>query len=536
MTDDLLLTLPIVVPLSAATVTLLLRRWRVVVRAVTLTVALSVVAVGVWLLTATSDGQAVATHLAGVTPPFAITLVADTFSALLVTVTGVVLVATMWFAIRGDHDLHPFFHPLVGVLVTGICGAFLTADLFNLFVMFEIMLMASYVLVGLDGRAVALRAGATYVAVNLLGSTLLLAGVGLTYAVAGTVNIAELGTLGGTTTTRLAVPGAFMLVAFATKGGLVPVHGWLPVAYATTSPAVAALFSGLLTKVGIYALYRVYSGVFAGDPQLRTGVLVAAGLTMAGGVVAALGQDGLRRILSFHVTSQVGYMLMGLGLFGPLGLAGGVFYIIHHIVVKTALFIGAGAVETERGTDDLDRLGGIVREHPVLAAGFGVAALSLAGVPPFSGFPAKLTLLQAALADGRFVIAATSLLVSLLTLTSMGKIWNGAFWGERPVAPRPTPPLADRGRVPIVAGGAPDEPGPVGIAASGADGPRQPEPQPASAASRRSRPPVGGLVLLAVITVALGLGADVLFDLARSAAEGLIDPTAYRDAVLGGSS
>lgn len=506
-----LLALPIALPLAAAAACVF-SRGTLVRRALGFGATGAVLAYGLALVAATSGGQVLAAQMGGWPPGIAIALAGDLFSALMLVVAALMVLVCTAFAVSRGEDSHPFFHPLVLVLAAGMAGAFLTADLFNLFVFFEVMLIASYVLLTLSGSKDQVRAGAVYVTTNLLASTVLVGGVALAYGVAGTVNMAGLAQMAGTSG-GLAVAGGLLLVAFGVKASLVPLHGWLPRAYPAAPPAVAALFSGLLTKVGVYALYRVYAVVFGGDPAFRGLLLAIAAAAMLLGVLGAVGREGMREILSFHITSQVGYMIMGLGLFGPLGLAGGIFYILHHIVVKTSLFLSAGAVETLEGTGQLNLLGGTARRRPVLAGAFALAAFSLAGLPPLSGFFAKLALVRAAFEEGGFWVAALSIGVSFLTLLSMVKIWNGVFWGERQDAPR----AREEARVPLpVSGGA------VGLEAT---------PPPAGDPGRPGV--VAPAVVLALVSAAVGVWAEGLFTLAARAAAGLVDPSAYVGAVLG---
>ncbi len=497
------LVLPVAVPLACAAAAALARDRLAVQRALAFGAAATVFGYAVALVFATSDGRVLVAQVGGWPPGIAIPLVADLFSALMLVVGALMVLVVSAFAVaRGDAE-HRLFHPLVLVLMVGIAGAFLTADLFNLFVFFEVMLIASYVLATLGGSRRQLRGGMVYVATNLFASTLLVAGVAVAYGTAGTVNLAGLGR--AATSPGLEIAGALLLVAFAIKASLVPLHGWLPRAYPVASPAVAALFSGLLTKVGVYALYRVYSVVFAGEGRFRTLLLVVASVTMLVGVLGAVGRETIREILSFHIVSQVGYMIMGLGLFGSLGLAGGIFYVLHHIVVKTSLFLAAGVVETDTGTGVLDRLGGMAQRRPVAAAGFIVAALSLAGLPPLSGFFAKLALVRASFEGAEYGVAAVAIVVSLLTLTSMLKIWNAVWWGERV-----TPAAAEE----TVSGHEP-----VGAEA---DPP----------AARRFALVAPG-VFLALVSVGIGLGAHGLMELTSTAGEVLGDAGRYIEAVLG---
>ncbi len=502
-----IIVLPVALPLLAAALTVAVRNRRFQ-RIVSFSTMAAVLLIAGLLVQATAGGRVLATQVGDWQPPFAIPFAVDALAALMLTVASLMVLVCTAFASARREDDQPLYHTLVLVLHAGLGGAFLTADLFNLFVFFEVMLISSYVLLVLGGSRDQIRGGAVYVLTNLLGSTILLIGVALLYGETGTVNMAEL-SLRIRDTGTAAVAGGLMLVAFSVKAALVPVHGWLPRSYPDASPAVSAMFSGLLTKVGLYALYRVYATVFGGDPRLRTVLVVLASVTMVVGVLGALGRNGMREILSFHVVSQVGYILMGLAIFGPLGLAAGIFYMLHHVVVKTSLFLGAGAVETFRGTGQLGRVSGLARSHPVLAAAFVVSALSLAGLPPLSGFFGKLLLIDAAFEAGRYGIGAVAVVVSFFTLMSMLKVWNGVFWNTPPPDPSPV----SSGALRPVAGGAveqiPDRRGWWTAAV------------------------VAPAVVLAVTSILLGLGAQGLAALADTAAQGLVDPSTYVREVLG---
>lgn len=501
------LTLPVALPLAAAAVAVLARRRLGLQRVVSAGASLVVLACAVGLVWATRDGEVLAAGMGGWPARFRITLVADPFAALMLTVTALMVTVCVLFAAARRDDERPYFHPLAQVLFTGACGAYLTADIFDLFVFIEVALIASYVLLTMGGTVAGLRAGAVYVTTNLLASTAFVAGVALLYGTAGTVNFAELAGR-ARDSEEIAVAATFILAALAVKAGLVPMHGWLPRSYPAASPAVTALFSGLLTKMGVYAMFRLYCTVFEGDAALRTPLLVAASLTMLLGVLGAVGRERMRDILSFHMVSQVGYLVMALGIAGVAGLSAGIFFMLQYIVVKTSLLLCAGAVEAFEGTGTLKELGALAGRRPVLAAAFGVAALSLAGVPPLSGFFAKLALLQAAFGSEDYAVAGVAIGVSFLTLFSMVKIWNGVFWGERPVTAAGT-----------VSG----------------TGPTAGEAGPATAmppTRRRAAALVAPAAALAAISIAFGLGAELLWSLSEQAAVLLADPAAYIEAVL----
>mgnify|MGYP005851348439 CR=1 FL=1 len=309
----------------------------------------------------------------------------------MLSVTAVTALCVLVYAIgwlRGVDQVE-FFFPLYLVLLAGVNGAFLTGDIFNLFVCFEVLLVASFGMLVLGGKHVQLEGALKYLAISQVASALLLVGAGLLYGTTGTLNMADL-------SVRLALPAVapyaqvaalLLLVAFGTKAAIFPLHFWLPASYHTPPTPVSAIFGGLLTKVGVYALYRSYSLLFAQQwPGQRTLLFVLAACTMVVGVLGAVAQRNIKRLLSFHVISQIGYLILALALATPLAMAAGVYFMLHIILVKTALFLVAGLIERQTGTVDLYACGGLLTGKPLLAGLFLVNALSLAGTPPLSGF------------------------------------------------------------------------------------------------------------------------------------------------------
>ena len=378
-------------------------------------------------------------HIGGWSPDIGIVLVADLFAALVLVVATTTILLVEIFAIgqrRTTAGADPkVAGPMLGVLTSGVCLSILTGDLFTLFVAFELILVSSYVLLTHQARREQVRAGMTYVVINLLASTLFQFGIAYVYASTGTVNLALLAERipeldNGV---RLGI-GAWFLVVFGIKAAMFPLFSWLPDSYPTAPTTITAVFAGLLTKIGVYTLIRF--NTLMGMDDLGGVILVASGLTMVIGVAGALAQDDVKRILSFHVVSQIGYMLMGLGLFSIAGIAGAVLFIVHHIPVKTVLFLVGGLVQHDQGTSALDRIGGIASRKPFMALLFAIPALSLGGIPPFSGFVAKLALVDAGISGAEYAIVATALFVGLFTLLSMTKIWIGVFW-RTPTVPEP---------------------------------------------------------------------------------------------------
>ena len=507
-------------PLLVAAVTVL-ARGRTVQRVLATATHVAVLAFGVVALVTTADGSVVAEQVAGWPGGVAIPFAVDTLSALMVTVGALLVLVSSAFAMGTHDDDDRYFHPLVLVMSGGVYGAFVTADLFNLFVMIEVALIPSYVLLTRSGRAPQLAAGRIYLAVNLLVSTILLIGVALVYGSAGTVNLGELAGL-AQESTSVALAGGVVLLALGAKAALVPAHTWLPRSYPFSSVAVTALMSGLLTKIGVYGIFRVYAVVYGGDEALRTPWLVILLATMVVGVLGALGESTMRSILSLHMTSQVGYILLPIAFFGELGLTAGIFYLIHHIIVKASLFLSCGTVEHDAGTGRLSRLGGTARREPWLALIFIGAALSLVGIPPFSGFVAKLTLVRSAVLEGQMLAAGFVVAVSLFTLLSMLKIWNGAFWGADP---EPGPDALPRRYASATLPDVTDPSAETLRPASHATATRRPDRIP-----RRLLAPAAVLTLA---SLSIGLGAQVLLGLAGTAAAGLVDPSAYVTAVTG---
>jgi multicomponent Na+:H+ antiporter subunit D len=458
------LAAPVVIPLLCAAIGLLfatrVHRTQLQIQRILVVVGVAanlVIALGLLAVTV-GYGQRIVLYLGLWEAPFGITLVADGLSAIMLTLTGLLMAATVSFALGTlDEREGMNFHPLLLFLLMGVNGAFLAGDLFNLYVFFEVLLMASFVLLTLGGRPAQINGGTRYVVLNLLASVLFLTTAGITYGSLGTLNLAQLADrMAAAPTSLQVVLAGMLLVAYGSKAGLFPLFFWLPASYHTPHPAVTAIFGGLLTKVGIYALFRIYPLLFADFLTVwQPFILAIAGFTMLVGVFGAMAVGTIRRVLSFHVISQVGYMVMGLGLAvtgnelaAGFGMAAGIFYIVHHMIVKTALLMAGGAAELEIGTGQLEpgHLGGLVKKWPALAATFFLAAFSLAGIPPSSGFISKLGLLQIALDNGAWIIAAVSLVVSVLTLMSMVRLWQKGFAGPMlaPVVPAVTPDMGPR--------------------------------------------------------------------------------------------
>jgi multicomponent Na+:H+ antiporter subunit D len=430
---------PFVAPLLGAALSILVGRSRVAQRVIGVTVLTGVAVVSVVLLVEVDRNGPIVAQAGGWPAPMGITLVADRFSAIMLVVASLMLLTVLVYAIGepGAERNHVGFQSVYLVLAAGVALSFLTGDLFNLFVAFEMMLTASYVLLTLGGRREQVRSGMTYVVISLVASTLFVTALALLHSATGTVNMADLSQRIGELPVGLRDSFAVLLVVvFGIKAALFPLFFWLPDSYPTAPSPISAVFAGLLTKVGIYAIIRTQTLFFPEDSRPAGLLLALAAATMVIGVLGALAQDDFKRILSFDIVSQVGYMVMGLAFFTVAGLAAAVYYIVQHIVVKTTLFLTGGLIEHASGSRRFTRIGNLVKTTPLLAVMFLLPALSLAGVPPLSGFVAKLGLVDAGIASREYTVVAVGLLVSLLTLFLMIRIWGGVFWSpaEDPAA------------------------------------------------------------------------------------------------------
>ena len=528
-----LLPMAIIVPLTGAGLTLVASRRPRIQRLLSVaTLAVQLVVELVMLLVVARTGPMVM-HVGGWTAPFGITLVADRLASIMLVVSSIVSLVVLVYAISegmADESETPdtpvsIFHPTFLILVTGVSNAFVAGDLFNLFVSFEILLTASYVLLTVGGTRERLRAGAPYIVVSLLSSLIFLAAIAMFYAATGTVNLADLSVkLGDLPPGIVAALQALLLVAFGVKAAVFPMSAWLPDSYPSAPAPVTAVFAGLLTKVGIYAIIRVQTLLFP-PGSYSTLLMIAALLTMLVGILGAVSASGIKRMLSFTLVSHIGYMLFGIALGSQAGMGAAIYYVVHHILVQTALFLGVGLIERVAGTTVLARLGGLAAASPILAVLFFIPAMNLAGVPPLSGFLGKVGLFEAGIADGRvlaIILVAGGALTSLLTLYAMVRVWGRAFW--RPV-PEVTALDGDAGALETESGRSL----PVRRRA-------QREAQRRATGARAARLPIG-MVGATTAVVAVGLmltvGAGPIYQLADEAAANILDRSQYIDAVLG---
>lgn len=496
-----LLVAPIFIPLATACLVFLTsadrltRGWISVLGAITLTMA------SIFLLATVLRHGPIAADMGNWPAPFGITLVADLMSAVMVVTTGLAGLAVSIYALadvdyeRAAGGFDSFFQ----MLLAGVAGAFLTGDLFNLYVWFEVMLIASFALMTLGGDRRQLDGAVKYVAINLISTVLLLTAIGLLYGLAGTLNMADLhGKLAELEHQGLlGVVAVFFLIAFGIKAAVFPLFFWLPASYHTPPIAVSAVFAGLMTKIGVYALVRSFTLIFPlGIGMIVEILLIVALITMIVGVLGAMAQTDIRRILSFHVIASIGFLLLGIALGSPVAVTASVFYMVHAMLLQTQLFMTIGIIGREAGSFELDRLGGLYKRRPGLAMIYLLGALALIGIPPLSGFWAKVMMIETGLALGAVTAVTVVIVYSLLTFVPLIRIWSSAFWA-------PTPSTGSGSN--LVLDIRPSE-------------------------HRLLLLPAAGL---AAVILTIGLMPELLLRIADGAAAGILEPDAYLQAVLG---
>lgn len=425
-------------------------------------------------------------------PPFGILFVADSFAMLLVLTANIVSLVCVLYAIPtiGKRREQLYFYVFVCFLIAGVNGSFLTGDLFNLFVTFEVMLLASYALITLGGTKVQLKESIKYIAINVVSSSFFLIGIAYLYGTLGTLNmahlserIAEVGQ-----TPILTVISILFLLVFSIKSGLL-LFQWLPGSYSTPPTAIAALFGALLTKVGIYALFRTFTLLFYHEQQITHTIIgIMAGITLIAGCLGAIAYSNIRQIVTYNLIITVGFVLVGLALMNETAMEGATFYLVHDMIGKSLLFLLAGTVIHLTKTERLDEMSGLIRNYPSLGWMFFIVVLSLTGIPPLSGFLGKMLLGQAAIATGSYVLLFVSFLSGMVILYSLLRIFMSCFWGETIISEEEETPLGK------------------------------------------------GLIfpsaILVVLTFALGLGAEAIAPFIQDAAATLMDPQIYIDAIL----
>jgi len=506
----------VLIPFLAGILTTLIRGWVAAQRAVGALSLLATFGLAIGYLVESYPATPLVSQLGGWEAPFGIAIVFDTLSGLMIAAVTLVAFACFLasFSTMRPQVERDWFHPLFHLLLMGLNYAFLTGDLFNLFVAFEIVLLASYALLCLGGSREQLSQAYKYVMLNLIGSTFFVLGAGLVYGMAGTLNFADLAMFAA----EAQLPGGeplppafyavsmLLLFVFALKSAVFPLWFWLPDTYHTCSISIVALFGGVLTKLGIYALIRIYPMVFAAHSLgERSAVVVAlslgAGLTLVLAALGALGMGRLRRVLALVLVSSIGYQIFGVAMMTPDALGAAVFYAVQSMLVIAALFLCCGIIEAHADTDEIAKVSGLLKRAPWLGVLMFLAGLSLVGLPPFSGFFPKLALVLEGFVleeRGFWILSMVALVTGFLTLIVFAKVWGLMFWSP-------------------ARGWSASEPG----EAAG--------PFPL----RSLVPAYAGVTILVVASLAAGFAAEGLNRLALAATEELTAPRTYVAAVLG---
>ncbi|MDN3689095.1 proton-conducting transporter transmembrane domain-containing protein [Cyclobacterium jeungdonense] len=434
--------------------------------------------------------------------PFGITFVADTLSALLVLLTAISGLAVSVFSVGSVRNARIRFgyFPILHLLIMGLSGAFLTGDIFNLYVWFEIIIISSFVLITIGGEKAQLEGAIKYVAMNLLASVVFLTAIAILYGLTGSLNMADLSLQVAKVENRglVNVTAILFLVGFGIKSAVFPLYFWLPASYHTPPPAISAIFGGLLTKVGVYAMLRVFTLIFIPDTFLTAVITIMAMLTIFSGAVGALMQNNIRKVFSYLIICHIGFMLAGLGVYSTLALAGAVFYLVHDIVVKTNLFMISGLIFKFKGTYSMRLLGGFYKEQPLISLLIAISLFSLVGIPPLSGFWGKLLIIQGALDSANILLIGFIVLGSFLTLFIIARLWSEVFWKDPQELPKKEHIKYFNELKPL-----------------------------------KKQAMLASVVFLSILSLGIGFGAEWVMRMAMHIAENLMDPSAYIQAVLG---
>ena len=433
-----LLVMPLLLPLCTAVALIFLKDRIVWQRFVGAIGALANIAVACLIVVQVREKGIQTLDMGGWAPPYGIVFVADMLAALLVLTTAVIGFVCLLFSFRsvGESRERNYFHPVFQFLLVGVYGSFLTGDIFNLFVCFEVMLISSYALIVLGGTKRQLRETLKYILINILSSTLFVAAVAYLYASVGTLNMAHLAERvaesgqGGI----LNVIAVMFLLVFSLKAGLF-LFFWLPGSYAAPPTAVRAVFAALLTKVGLYAIIRTFTLIFYHEPAISHSLIGwMAGATMILGSIGAIAYRDVSRVLNYNIVIAVGFIGFGVSVATEEALGGVAFYLMHDMVAKALLFLLGGMIAAAAGTEKLKEMGGLIGRYPLLGWMFFATALALVGVPPLSGFAGKAMILRSGFSEGAYALSAIGLASSFVVLYSLMNVFRHAFWGKTPAA------------------------------------------------------------------------------------------------------
>jgi len=527
--SDWLIVLPVMLPLLMGVIGIMMRAYPVLTARLTIAALAGTALATAALLSRVMVEGPIAMTMGQWLPPYGISLVVDPLGGLLALLASVTGVLVAIYALS-DVDLaarRAGFYSMLGWLIAGVNGAFLTGDIFNLYVWFEVFVIASFGLIVLGGEKLQLDGAVKYCVLNLIATTIFLIAVALLYGTLGTLNMADLsGKLAAypADDPQMLTIGLLFFVGFGMKAAAVPLHIWLPASYHTPKPVVSALFAALLTKVGVYAVLRTYTIIMpaSNESVLFEVIYVVAIATIVIGLLGALAESNLRRMVGFLLISGVGVMLLGLGLDTRLSLAATIFYTVHSVVAMAGLYMLAGLVERRTGMTSLHQLSGMYTGAPVLAVLFFVLGFAAAGLPPLSGFWPKVLLIEASLNEQQYIAVAALIVNGLLSMMVVGRAWALMFWRPAVTAGmiREEETLQRREEV---------APAPKAAALSAAPTPREAEPTPGHNPPALLLP----VIVTAAVAVAIGVWPAPLLDLSDMAAGNLLDPSAYIQAVFG---
>ncbi len=508
-----LIIVPVILPLLAAVIGVMLRSHPRTIASLAVLTTFVLLGASAALLHQVMTFGPFAMTMGQWLPPFGISLVADHLSAVLVVSTAFAGLAIMLYATAdvGTAEVRAGFYSLVFGIIAGVNGAFMTGDIFNLYVWFEVFLISSFGLIVLGGDRLQLDGALKYCVLNLVATTMFLIAVALLYGATGTLNIADLSMkLAGAPGNDdvMLIIGLLFLLGFGMKAAAFPTHFWLPASYHTPRPIVSALFAGLLTKVGVYALLRTFTTLMpdAGASIFFDIIMALAIGTIVVGLFGALSESNVRRMLGYLLIAGIGVMLVGLALRSQLALSATVFYMVHSIITLVGLYLLSGIIERRRAGSLLHDLGGFYTSAPVLAGCFLLLGFSAAGIPPLSGFWPKVFLIQDALQAGAVIAVIALIFNGVLSLIIIGRAWSLLFWRPDPLKVGRAAPLSAAPNDEA----AEDGPVPTGDTAL-----------------------IWPVVMLSLATLALGVWPEPLMTMADMAAVGLLDPAAYIRAVFG---
>lgn len=435
--NDSTIILPIVAHLLVGV--LLIMLWKKVIAQRILSVFGNIVilAIGISLFVRTWDAGILTMQAGSWKAPFGITLVADVFSSTMVLLAGISGLAVSIFSTAGISEarMKYGYFPILHFLLMGLNGAFLTGDVFNLYVWFEIIIIASFVLMTLGGKKPQIEGAINYVVMNLLASVIFLTAIAILYGLTGSLNLADLaGKIERIENQGLVHVTALMFfVAFGIKSAVFPLYFWLPSSYHTPPSAISAIFAGLLTKVGVYAMLRVFTLIFTPSPFISQVLGVVAVMTLITGSFGVIIQRDLRKIFSWLIVCHIGYMIAGMSMYTTVALTGVLYYMIHDIIIKTNLFLVGGVIHKIKGTLNMDSLGGMYSGYPILSLLMAIVFFSLAGIPPLSGFWPKIYLFEAGFNTASYGLLLAIIVASFITLYVVGRLWVEVFWREGPI-------------------------------------------------------------------------------------------------------